>query len=995
MRNSLLSIVLCLSAVPTLPAQVRIVSHVTASDGGFSTTVVVENTAAVSQTVTLTPFDTDGNQLEAVTLTIVAQSVFRDDANSLLGNSASHFTIAGASDIKVNSYYDFKAGDSSPAFVGESTTQGSSWRIFTGNWDKIFDGIAVVNTGEVATDVWINQKNEQNEIIATKMIAENLQPNAKALFIIGHPNLRPFEVAEGYFEVSASQMLAVTALQGTLENEVLNILLASESRPLSQSFSKRDDRGVWFIENGSLYDVFEMMGYNVASDRLWQMEMFRRMARGTIAEIASVNQFPELIEIDIEARRHTYSDAELDAFWADMDEESKIMLQSYVDGTNRRIAQVNATPELMPFEYSAIGETAVQLWTIHDSMAYISYFQKNFSLNDNGAEQVLNAVILQGLTEKYGAEQAAVMFNDIRHTSDPEGQSMIADDPAKMAPASEQPLAYLRDDLPDLSKGAAEYVARINRIRSNLQERGILIKGGSYAWAVAGSKTASGNPVLYSGPQVGFAAPILFVEGSIVSDAITVSGAAVPGIPSILVGRTPHHAWSMQVGSAGSWDYYIEDESNIQVVRQETVVLKDAEDMVIDIEASSHGPILQDLGGVRLAWKYAHRGYEFNLAKGLLDLARAESMDAFGEAVSNLAVSQHLCYVDRDGNIAYWHAGRQPERSQGDYRVPQGMLADQEVLEWDASVVEAVPHERNPDKGYFAGWNNQPTPDFVDHSATNGFGPYHRAHIIEEFFQNEDPDNKWTFEQLSALAIEIGATGNWGAGGNPWTQIGEAVSAALIANPTTERQAILDLFTAWDGHDVAGGPDNWVHGSDLQDASLFLDFMIPLLLTKTFDDEIGASQDQGYGRFQNFIHGLYDRGLNNTYDWFTNLDDASAPQSSEAIILATVDELLATYGSGPWGTGARSSFTYPHTPFGPIAAPPLSLTTPTPASKRATYAMCVEYDNSGPIRIDSVFALGQSGTITGNPASFTVDEFAFSMKEDFDNFSLRSFPLFP
>jgi len=994
MLKSLMSFVLFVCAAPALFSQVRIVPHVTDATGGFSTTVVIENTAVVSQDVTLTPFDKDGNQLDVSQLTVAAQSVLRDDVHNLLGTATSHFTIDGSDAVKVNTYYDFKSGGSSPAFVGEADDQGSSWRIFTGNWDKVFDGIAVVNTGTVATDVWITQKNEQNEIIQAKKVATDLAPNAKMLYVIGSPSERQFDSVDSYFEISSAQMLAVTALQGTLENEVLNILLASESRPLSKSSSKRDEKGIWFIEDGDLYDVFEMMGYNVGVDRLWQMEVFRRSARGTLAEIVSILQIPTIAEIDTLARRNGYSDAELDAYYADLDEEAKIMLQSYVDGINRRISQVNEQSELMPFEMVAVGESSVAYWDLHDIMAHVASFQRDFSMRSLGSEQVLNGAILQDLTEEFGAEQAAMMFNDIRNVSDPESQTMIAGDPSKAPLEREQPLAYLRENLPDLRSGAYAYVERIDRIKRTLKENGMLIKGGSYAWAVHGSKTESGNPILYSGPQVGFSAPGLFVEGSIVSDAVTVSGMAVPGIPSIIVGRTPHHAWSMQVGYAGVWDYYLEEESDIQVVRQETIVVKDGEDLVIDIEYSSHGPILQDLGTHRLAWKYSHRGYEFDLASGLLDLARSESMDAFGEAVSNLAVTQHLCYVDKDGNIAYWHAGRQPVRPTGDYRVPIGMLADSDNMEWDAAVLEPVAHERNPAKGYFGGWNNKPDPDFVDVTATNAIGPYHRGHVIQEFFEDFDPDNKWTYEQLTDLAINIGATGKWAAGGNPWTQLGEAVTAAITANPTAEREAALALFDDWDGHAVAGGRDNWIHGTDIHDASVLLDAMIPRLISKTFDDEIGPALVTAHRivRFQNFIHGLYPRGLNNDYDWFTNLDDATAPQTSEGIILDVLDGLLAELGANPWGTGTRGTIDYPHVLFGPITA--LGLTTPTLASQRATYAMCVEYGNSGPVRIESVFAIGQSGTITGTLLPI-LDENALSMKEDFDNFVLRPFPLFP
>lgn len=996
MFKSLLSLVLIVFTSATVFSQTRIVPHVTAANGGFTTEIIIENASVASQNVTLQPYDNQGNALTAETFAVDGQAVLRGKSSDLLGEGVSHFTVNGSADVKVNVSYDFASGSSSPALVSESADQGTLWRMFPGNWDQIFDGLAIVNTGTEPVDVWLAQKNDQNEILKTLKIATGLAPNAKTLYVVGSPSVRDFTTDPSHFEISADQPLAVTALQGTLANDQINVLWSTVSRPLGTSSAKRDDRGVWFIEDGNLYDNMEMMGYMVAQDRLFQMEVFRRQARGTLGEIVSVNQISRIAEIDAFARQITYSEAERDEIFNNLDEETKMMIQGYVTGVNRRIGQVNALPEeLLPLEFKLLGEDSVHPWTYHDVMEHIYTFQRGFSMRRNGAEQVENGALLQELTMKYGAEQGAMMFNDLRYLDDPESQTMI-ETQAKGHSSSkqEQPLPMLRDDLPDLTQGAYEFGARLTRIQQALKDHGILLKGGSYAWAVSGDLTESGKPMLYSGPQVGFGAPGVVMEGSIDSDALTVSGMAIPGIPGILVGRTPHHAWSMQIGFGHTWDYYLENESDIRVVRQETIKVKDGQDLVIDIEESDHGPILQKTNGMGFAFKDANRDYNFNLSKGLLNLARAQNMDEFGEAASYLAVTQHLCYVDKDANIAYWHSGRQPVRPAGDYRVPQGMLANQDVLEWDAANVMPLITERNPAKGYFAGWNNKPQPDFPNVSGTNGLGPFHRGHVIRDFFQTFDPNQKWSFDELRDLAIQISASGRWAEGGNPYSQIGEAVLNALNNNPTPERMAVATMIENYDGYTISGGPSMWPRGTDIEDASVLMDAMIPRLIAKTFDDERGATTDtlSNITRFLVFIHGLYDRGLNNSYDWYTNLEDPSAPQTSEAIILETIDELLVEFGPRPWGIDARPTINYPHVLFGNITA--LGITTPSPASRRATYAQCVEYDENGPTRIESFFQLGQSGTITGSAIAPVFDQNALNMKEDFENWTLRVFPPF-
>ena len=160
---------------------------------------------------------------------------------------------------------------------------------------------------------------------------------------------------------------------------------------------------------------------------------------------------------------------------------------------------------------------------------------------------------------------------------------------------------------------------------------------------------------------------------------------AIPGLPGIVIGRTPHHSWSMQVGHAHTTDYYFETTGDVQLDRQETIQIAGAEDMTIPVYRSDHGPIINPLpynptdynpdnDGPIIAWRYSHWGEEFENLTAFLNLARAKSMDEFGAALRNVSVSQHFCYADRKGNIAYWMSGMDPVRPEGyDYRFPQGM----------------------------------------------------------------------------------------------------------------------------------------------------------------------------------------------------------------------------------------------------------------------------------------------------------------------------------
>jgi penicillin amidase len=117
----------------------------------------------------------------------------------------------------------------------------------------------------------------------------------------------------------------------------------------------RDAKGVWFISGGqgsSYYDIFEAQGYAVATDRLVQAETFRRSARGRLAEIFGASQ----LETDIYMRITGFSDGELEAAFNSLDPECQEVVNGYVAGFNRRIAEIRNDPTLLPYEFDLVGK---------------------------------------------------------------------------------------------------------------------------------------------------------------------------------------------------------------------------------------------------------------------------------------------------------------------------------------------------------------------------------------------------------------------------------------------------------------------------------------------------------------------------------------------------------------------------------------------------------------------------------------------------------------
>lgn len=782
----------------------------------------------------------------------------------------------------------------------------------------------------------------------------------------------------------------------------------------------RDDKGVWFItgtQDASLFNIYEAQGYAVASDRLWQSETFRRAAKGKLAEIFGEDQ----LKTDIFMRTIGYSDQELEEAYNDLNPQTQEIITGYTAGYNRRIAEIRADKSLLPFEFAAVGarlgvEFIPQDWTASDILAWLALFQRNF--DSEGYEkqgQLDNAKLFKELYEKFPNDFLS-MFQDLRWINDPDavtyipksGKTETEDITEKnvtkvsILGRAENTDPVKISNLPDIGQAAENMADLKNTVINNMKKINAFVQMGSYAWTIAGSKTASGNPILYSGPQMGFSVPGIICEGSIRAGELNVSGMALAGVPGILIGRTPHHTWSSQVGHAHTVDYYLEAQSAVTLHRVETIKVAGGEDVQLPVYRTSHGPVINPLPynpetyvpdpvNPIVAWKYAHWGYELKSLKSLYQFTTAASMDEFGEAVQGVGMSQHFCYADKDGNIAYWMSGRDPVRPEGEYRLPQGFIPTAVVQEWDPAIIKPKATDRNTAQGFYSGWNNKSELEYGSslNNPSYSFGPFHRAHVLDEYFSSHD---NLTFEQIRDMALDIAATDSFRMGGNPWTFVSGYFSNAVNADPTETRTAALAVLEAWDGHFVDGGKENWASGTDRSDGWMLMDAWTREAVRLTFEDELG---EETYGKqdvtilFNAMLHSLAgpDSGIVNIYNWFQNLSDSTAPQTAETIIVTALDNALTALGDRPWGVGRRGEITYQHDMIGPVHTMPFS--------SRSSYAHCVEMGAEGPVRIDSMFLLGESGNIIMNPdGTPEFDPNFFSMTDVYDKFVYRNFPLF-
>jgi len=761
----------------------------------------------------------------------------------------------------------------------------------------------------------------------------------------------------------------------------------------------RDAKGVWFIEASSIKDAFDAMGYAVATDRMWQVEIYYRSATGRLSEILGDSQ----LETDMFMRTIGYTKAEYKKGFKKLSKDARDAIDGFVAGFNRRVDEARANPALLPFEYQALSaqlhtQVLPEKWTRYDIMAWLVLLQREFDPEALKMGQLENAVIAQTLQDMYG-QAGLAMFADMRWLNDPQALTYIPssghgpDAPQLDRAAELNRLSENLAALPDLSRQTAELQGLLERVEENLDRINARVKMGSYAWVVSGSKTASGHPILYSGPQMGFPAPSIVCEGSIQTPTLNYSGMTVPGIPGLIIARTPHHAWSMQVGHAHTTDYYVESVLAPKLHHVETIHVFGQPDVKLKVFRTSHGPVINplpydrtNLTGPTVAWKNAHWGHEWEALDGFLELARATSMAQFGQGIEKICVSQHFCYADRDGNIAYWMSGWDPVRSANqDPRLPS---PGDFQHEWTRAMKPRA-HAENPAQGYFCGWNNKASINY-DNAPQNlsyNFGPFHGAHVVDDYLKTH---NHLTFEEVRDLALNISTTDSFAIGrGVVWSQVGPFFTAAVNAYPAPHRLAALALINAWDGHFVAGGPSQWATGTTRADAWYLQEEWTKEFIKFVMANEVGTTL--GAPTMNNLnvcLHALKgsSSGVVNLYNWFKDTQHVGLPEDPQQLIVLALDSVMSRIGMPPYNV-PRGTINHRHDLLGTVHT--------TPYANRSTYAHCVEYGPSGPVRIETMFPLGESGFIgMGAQGQPLFDPNYFSMSPVYDPFTPRSFPLF-
>jgi len=482
----------------------------------------------------------------------------------------------------------------------------------------------------------------------------------------------------------------------------------------------RDGFGVPSIKAPSAVAAYEGQGFAVAQDRLWQMEMARRLSEGRLAEILGPTSLPS----DKEVLTLGYTPNEIDGQVAALSKPARQALDAYARGVNEWIAQAKSAGKL-PEGYGKAGFIP-KPWTAHDSAAIAIHMLRQFGRG--GAGEIRDLLILEYLRArpKVG-DRAFALMDDFSWLQDSKATPTISpsDDLVPRPPAFPIPTAAGTkaqfDALPkttifELLPGLQ--IAERTVSRKAAEQLAVPFYTGSYCMVVSPMRSATGKVLLLSGPQMGHTNPSIVHEVALRAPDLTVRGMDIPGVPGVVIGATPKFAWGLTSGVAdvedifafgssqpGQYDY---DGRHLPLKKVEiSVPVKGQPDVTIVQSRTAFGPVVIKTGAGVFALRSAFRGHELSTIEAFLRLPAQASGSRIDRLIAQVPMSFNFFYALADGETGYRYAGKVPIRQPNlDPRLPTPATP---ANDWRGMIpADLMPHARNPKSGLFVNWNNKP-----------------------------------------------------------------------------------------------------------------------------------------------------------------------------------------------------------------------------------------------------------------------------------------------
>jgi len=640
----------------------------------------------------------------------------------------------------------------------------------------------------------------------------------------------------------------------------------------------RDRNAIPHIFAGSRTDAAFALGVAHAQDRLWQMEMHRRIGAGRLSEVMGeaslgIDRFLRMLGL--------YRLAE--AGYGLLDAETRAVLDAYAAGVNAYL-QTRSGP--LPLEFLVLG-VEPEPWRPADSIVWIKVMALN--LGGNWRRDLMRLRMVKRLDT-----DRILDFYPPYDKQHPAGVT-TARDLARLFPP-----------------------ALLERLQALGPPRGEGV--GSNNWVVAGSRSATGKPLLANDPHLGLNAPSIWYLAHLHWAGHNVIGATLPGVPTVILGRNDRIAWGFTNGEPDVQDLYIEkldpadparyltpDGSAPFTVRREVIGVKDADDVVLEVRETRHGPVLSDVhdGGrdaapeghvIALAWT-ALRDDDRTVQAGPA-MADADDWPGFVAALRSFhAPQQNIIYADVDGNIGYYAPARIPLRHPDNkvrgYMPQPGWLA---AYDWQGFIpFEELPQAFNPVSGQIATANHRTVGDDYPHHLSFDFAAGYRAQRIFELLAQTPRHSLASFRAMQADNVSLFAR----------AMLPHLRAVAPSAGLAAEAYALL---AEWNGEMDHARPEPLIFNAWVQ--------RFARLVSR---DELGDLLEPAWGRKGPFLL----RVLERSPVWCDDVR-TGAVEDCDGMLARSLDDAVAwiaeRHGDTPatWRWGDEHAAVSRHRPFGQV-----------------------------------------------------------------------------
>ncbi|GGF18639.1 penicillin acylase family protein [Flavobacterium limi] len=641
-----------------------------------------------------------------------------------------------------------------------------------------------------------------------------------------------------------------------------------------------DDFGVPHIYANSEKDAMTALGYVHAQERLWQMELMRRIAPGRLSEIfGSValknDMFFSGIGIEEASARAI---AKLDK-----NSPSYQLTLAYLDGINQYLED-----GVTPIEFTLVG-VKKEKFTIKDVYNIFGYMAFSFAMAQK------TDPLLTEIRNKYGIEY----LKDLGI----EGE-------------------FNTTQIKSSKENIEEYTAIAKSVALLLDKSPVPPFVGSNSWVLGPNKTKNGKVIFANDPHISFSQPGTWYEAHLITPTHELYGCYLAGTPFPLLAHNREYAYGLTMFMNDDIDFYQEKNREGDITqyqtpkgfakyesRKKTIKVKDSSHVLLTVKSSRHGPIMNGLlerlkskNPIAMSWIFTQQPIQ--ILDAVYGLSHAKNKDDFKKSVQLVASpGLNVMYGDAKGNVAWWASGMLYKHNQGvnSHLILDGSTGKDDIVEYlDFSK---NPSSENPKWGYVYSANNQP--EAVDGYLYPGYYlPEDRAKRISELI---NPKSDWDKESMSKMINDN------------TSDVAVDVLKHLIANidlnyVLKEEKEAIKVLKSWKGttnvEDVAPTIYNkWIY----------------LYLKNTFEDEMG---EDNFNLFTGISLGkqVIARQIKNENSvWWDNIKTKNVKETRKDIVSKSFHQTIASLQEqlgitiSDWKWGEVHTVEHEH-PLGKVAA---------------------------------------------------------------------------